>query len=432
MFSRLRTGDIVITVLVLLPTVIAWPRFAPLQGDGAVAVLEAGGRLAGILGLSAMLAAAMLSVRLPGLDRWFGGLPRIWTIHRLLGFSAFLLIMLHVVLLGFSALPVAPVTPMGVLFPPLSFGEIWIGWTSLLLMVIFLAPTFQFFGRPAYQGWKRLHLLSVPAFVLGALHAIILVEQAAVWWALAGLALAAVLWRKVFSPWLGRHDYTVEGVTHLTPDVVEISMVPRAGALSHDAGQFVYLTPRDPKLAAGWGEEHPYTIASAPGDTRIRVGIKALGDASQALQRVTPGTVVELEGPYGNFFERFEPSRKRLWFGGGIGITPFVSGARHLAREPASGTHVTLIYLAHRPERAYYLDELQQIAQGHERFDALAHYFQERGPVDEAFVRAHCPDFDEREIYICGPPGMVDHLMELLARAGVPKARTHTEAFDFL
>ena len=432
MFKRLRAGDTVIAVLVLLPPVIAWPRLWPSPDAGAAVVLSALGHLAGVLGLSALLVGAMLSVRLPGLDRWFGGLPRIWTIHRALGFSAFLLIMLHVVLLAFGALPVSPKMAATVLFPPLDDGAIWIGWAALVLMVIFLAPTFQFFGRPAYQRWKHLHLLSVPAFVLALTHAVMLVEHATLWWVFVALALAAVLWRKALSPRLGRHDYTVEAVTAIASNVVEITLAPRGRPMSYDAGQFMYLTPHDPDLEAGRGEEHPYTIASAPGEAVVRVGIKALGDASRALQTVTPGSAVQIEGPYGQFFERREPQRRQLWFGGGIGITPFMSGARTLEREPGSGPDVTLIYLANRPERAYYMDELREIAQGHPHFDAQIHYFQERGPVDEAFIRSHCPDLEEREIYICGPPGMVDHLMGLLTRAGVPRGRIHTEAFDFL
>lgn len=432
MFRRFRTGDLIIAVLLLLPALVAWPRWWPRPGAGPAEVLSTLGHLAGVLGLSALLVGAMLSVRLPGLDGWFGGLPRIWTLHRMLGFSAFILIMLHVVLLAFGALPVSPEMAVQVLFPPLEYGAVWMGWGALVLMVIFLAPTFQFFGRPHYQRWKRLHLLSVPAFLLAFTHAVMLVEHALLWWGLAALAVAAVFWRKVLSPRLGRHDYTVEAVTALASNVVEITLAPRGRAMSYAAGQFMYLTPYDPELEAGRGEEHPYTISSAPSEDVVRVGIKALGDASRALQTVKPGTAVQIEGPYGQFFERCDPQRKQLWFGGGIGITPFVSGARTLQRQPGSGPDVTLIYLANRLERAYYMDELREIAEGHPHFDAQIHYFQDRGPVDEAFIRSHCPDLEEREIYICGPPGMVQHLMGLLSRAGVPKGRIHTEAFDFL
>lgn len=68
---------------------------------------------------------------------------------------------------------------------------------------------------------------------------------------------------------------------------------------------------------------------------RLRFGIKDLGDASHALQTVTPETRVLIEGPYGEFFERRFPQRDMLWLGGGIGITPFVGGAWRGLRSPA-------------------------------------------------------------------------------------------------
>ena len=64
---------------------------------------EWAGRVTGVLGLSALLVTAAMCVRLPGLDRWFGGLPRLWLLHRRLGFSAFMLILAHVLLLAFAA-----------------------------------------------------------------------------------------------------------------------------------------------------------------------------------------------------------------------------------------------------------------------------------------------------------------------------------------
>lgn len=213
--------------------------------------------------------------------------------------------------------------------------------------------------------------------------------------------------------------------------MVEVALAPRGSPLHHAPGQFVYLTPRHPELRAGHGEEHPFTLASAPGDACLRIGIKALGDASQAWQDVPAGTQVEVEGPYGTFFNESAADRPALWFGGGIGITPFVSAARSIADHPRTQP-VRLIYLANRPERAYYLDELRDIAAREAAFEVAAHFFNELGPIDADFLRRHCPDFAAREIHICGPSGMTRHLLDLLRGAGVPASRIHTEEFEFL
>lgn len=425
-------GELLLAMLMLVPLALAWPRLWAMPGEGSAWLLALAGRTSGVLGLTALLLAAACSARLPALDRWFGGLPRLWAMHRRLGFSAFMLILAHVLLLAFAALPLALEAALQVLFPPFSNAPLWAGWLALATMIVFLAPTFQLSSGLHYQRWKRLHLLSALAVLLALLHGLPLAGESAVWWLFSALAVASIGWRKLLAPHLARRDYRVSGVTRLAADVVEISLRPEHGGIAHAAGQFAYLTPQDPALSAGCGEEHPFTLTSAPGDAELKVGIKALGDASRALQSVTIGSRVQVEGPYGQFFARRAPRRKQLWLGGGIGITPFVGAARHLAQRPAGADQVSLLYLANRPERAYYLDDLQRIADSHAQLSLGVHYFSCYGPLTLAFLREHCPDFDERELYICGPPAMLEHLRRLLAAAGVDPRFIHTEAFAFL
>ena len=430
MALRLYRGDLLLIVALLVPLVVAAPRLGWPPGEAA-ALLGWVGRVSGIVGLAMLLVTAALSIRLPGFDRWFGGLDRLWQLHRLLGFSAFILIMLHVLALGLARVPAGLDVAVLTLFPPPSQLALWSGWLAWLAMVIFLAPTFQFFGRLDYQRWKGLHMLSAAALLLALGHALPLAGETWSWWLLGALGAGAMVWRKLLSPSLARRPYRVECVAPLARGVVEIALRPEARGLGYRPGQFVYLTPLDESLTAGRGEEHPYTIASAPHDPLLRVGIKDLGDASHALQTVSVGSRVMLEGPYGDFFAAHHPDRDALWLGGGIGITPFVSAARGMA-DLDEGRGVQLFYLANGPDRAYYLDELTRCAGENERFMVTAHFYRELGPLTESFLRHHCPDYADREIYLCGPPGMIGHLRDLLDAQGVPAARIHCEVFDFL
>ncbi|MDI5932723.1 ferredoxin reductase family protein [Halomonas kalidii] len=427
-----KPGDIALVVALLVPLVVVLPRLGWPGAEGAGAWLGWIGRTTGILGLAMLLLAAAVSIRLPGMDRWFGGLARLWHLHHWLGFGAFILVMIHALALGLAAVPLSLEVAVATLFPPVSHAAVWFGWLAWLAMVIFLAPTFDFFGRPHYQRWKRLHLVSAAALVLGLGHALLLAGETALWWLLGLAGLAAIAWRKLVSPRVARHAYRIETVSPLARGVVELVLEPEGKGIEHEAGQFVYLTPLDETLTAGRGEEHPYTIASAPGDARLRIGIKDLGDASHALLGVTPGTRVLVEGPYGEFYGRRFPERDQLWFGGGIGISPFVGGAREIAERGLAGGRVHLVYLANGPDRAYYLDELEAIGERVEGFTVTPHFYRELGPLTEAFLREHCSDFTEREIYLCGPPAMNAFLKQLLANQGIPASRLHSEVFDFL
>ena len=39
------------------------------------------------------------------------------------------------------------------------------------------------------------------------------------------------------------------------------------------------------------------------------------------------------------------------------------------------------------------------------------------------------PDLSERDVYVCGPPGMVDRIVPDLRAAGVPRRQLHVERF---
>jgi len=434
-----KLGYVVLWVVLLLPLLVALPRLMTLWDGGWVSGLRVLGLATGILGTSLLLISAALSLRLPKLDQIWGGLPQIWRVHRALGFGAFVLIMAHVLLLGFAAVPVSVEAALVLLFPPLAEWPIWFGWGALLLLVVFLAPTFQFFGRPHYQRWKRLHLLAIPATLFALAHVFPLAGEFWLWVLLAVLALGAMVWRKALSPYLGRYTYEVVAVETLVRDVVEISLKPKGASMPYETGQFVYLSPLDPALSAGYNEEHPYTLSSSSAEALLRIGIKDLGDASHAIQTIAVGAECKIEGPYGDFYKRFAPERHQLWLAGGIGVTPFVAGARHIAltqqapgkATPAEG-HAHLFYLGRDRVRAYYLDELEQIAAEQAQFAVTPHYFRTEGPMTAEFLAQHCPDYLTREIYMCGPPGMIAHLRQVLRAQGVPASRIHSEVFDFL
>ncbi len=431
--AYIKPGDILF-LSILIPLALASSRLLQRFGEDLGDSLLMIGRAAGILGLTMILAAGILSVRVPRVDRTFGGLTRLWKLHHMLGFGGFVLVFTHVELIAVSALPISRELPSKILFPSLSSTSVWLGWLALLALTLFLAPSFKFFGPPRYQGWKLIHMVAAPtALLVAVLHATTLAPDPGIWWVIGGIAGVSVAWRRVGSRLAGRLRYTVESVDRLAPDVVEISLRPAGKPLRYEAGQFVYVTATDGRLAAGRLEEHPFSVSSSSQDELLRLGIKDLGDASHALQQLTPGSDVWIEGPFGDFFARCFPERAELWLGGGIGITPMVGGARALASAgaaPASEVH--LFYLADSAERAFYRTVLLDCAQQAKRLELTEHYFSQEGAMTAEFLQKHCPDFREREAYLCGPPPMLTYFRSVLKSQGVPGSRIHSEEFTFL
>lgn len=435
--------------LALLPGVVVLAALDALPG-GAGAWLDLLGRLSGVLGLACLLVAGIVSVRIPGFDRPFGGLTRLWKLHHSLGLACFLLLLAHPLLMALARVPLSPAAMKAVLLPPAGEWALWAGWLALLALVAFLAPSFQLFGRPEYQRWKALHFVSGLALVAGLVHTLPLTRSlprpvaAALWGTLGALAVGVFLWRATVARRLLRRPWRLVENRPLADRVTQLFLEPEDGRpLIHEPGQFVYLTPHDPGLAAGRDEEHPYTVSSAPGAARLELTVKDLGDASGALMEVADGSRASVEGPYGDFLSPRLRGRRQLWIGGGVGITPFVGAARARVGEDSgddSGAgsgggawgDTVLINCANDPSRAYLLDALQVAAEEVADLTVHAHYFAREGPLAREFVLERCPDAALRDWLVCGPPVLVELARDLARELGVPGGRFHSEDFAFL
>lgn len=427
-----------IWVLALLPAMVVLAMMREGDFGSPAASLNFLGRLTGIAGLTLMLAAAILSCRVPGFDRPFGGLTKLWRTHHQLATAAFLLLLAHPLLLTFAAAGVSLDVAVATLIPKGVNWALWTGWLALLLMMIFLGPGYRFFGEPDYQRWKHLHRLAAPAVLLALIHTYLLartlpwVWELVLWLGLAALAVISIGYRLLWSRRFGRRAYRVIEVGRPANNIVELGLAPEGPPLTYEAGQFVYLTPFDESLVAGRGEEHPYTLSSAPAESGLRIAIKALGDASRAIGDISVGSLVKVEGPYGGFFpQRSTPEVPELWIAGGIGITPFLARARHFA-DCGEPVDVLLIFCVQDEARAIWLDEFLELSGSLPGFQVEMHYFYQEGPLDSTFVSGRCPRVRDRTVYVCGPGPLLKLAQQVAVDVGIPRQRIVTEEFDLL
>ncbi|MCK9469099.1 MAG: ferric reductase-like transmembrane domain-containing protein [Porticoccaceae bacterium] len=418
----------------LLPALIGGVALPSGSFGSASTVLDALGRLAGLGGLGLMLVAAIVSFRIPGFDRLFGGLTSLWRTHHLMGGVAFLLLLGHPLLLALAASAVSLDAALEVLFA----GDIatWLGWGALLVMMVFLAPSFEFFGSRDYQRWKSLHKLAGISVMLALTHAFLQAStipepwSTLIWAVLALAALTALAYGLLFARRASQYSYTVAEVARPANNVVELSLKPVDRQLRHRAGQFVYLTPCDSKLQAGYREEHPYTLTSSSSEQLLRVAIKDVGDASRAIQSIALGSEVQVMGPYGAFLPAHNHDAE-LWIAGGIGIAPFLGRARELASR-GEAVNIHLIYCVQDEARALFSDELRRLSARIPGFSFAMHYFYRDGPLSSDFVRYHCPDCATRKAYVCGPARLSSLARKVLVANGMPRGHFKSEEFTLL
>jgi ferredoxin-NADP reductase len=78
--------------------------------------------------------------------------------------------------------------------------------------------------------------------------------------------------------------------------------------------------------------------------------------------------------------------------------------------------------------------ELQWIAQ--QRGARLLYLIGQRGhgrrtdPINAASLSDLVPQLAEHDVYLCGPPGMIEHASTELRKAGVPRRQIHQESFS--
>ena len=119
-----------------------------------------------------------------------------------------------------------------------------------------------------------------------------------------------------------------------------------------------------------------------------------------------------------------ENTRKALFIAGGTGITPFIS-MLHIAAEKQQ--NVVLLYYA-KSQQHILKAELEAL----NGFDNIQIHFltsTEQGRFCKAHLHSLCPDFQNRNILICGPAGMIEDGCQLLETEDVPQGNISFEYF---
>jgi predicted ferric reductase len=385
----------------------------------------------GIAALALWCASFVLMLRLPVLERLAGGLDRLYWWHHACGVLTYLALLAHPLVVAAQAFAADGWPASAALaVPPGAGAAMWAGWLALGLLMAMMTATF--WVPLAYSRWRVVHAIAAPAFLLGVAHA----------WAFAGpvsrvalavitaVALAALAWRFALDRgWVRGRRYRVSRVAHPGLGLLDLDLHPEGAPLDWRAGQFVFVAFGRGPHWRGCGEYHPYTIAGHAAGGGLRMLIRALGHCTRRLQSVPVGTGAMVQGPYGAFLAQRDPRRAQLWVAGGIGITPFLAALAQPVQ--AQAAPVDLVHL-HRPGD---VPVHQCLAPGRAQPVPGARLvaIESEGGVDEAWSRlverVGVPV--GRQVFLCGPPPLVDGLSARLLEAGVAARDIHSEKFDF-
>lgn len=205
--------------------------------------------------------------------------------------------------------------------------------------------------------------------------------------------------------------------------------------LAFEAGQYLEWTLGVPRTD-NRGNRRYFTVASAPTEADVRLGVKFYPQASafkQQLGAMRAGDTILASQVAGSFTLPAGADTKLAFIAGGIGITPYRSMLRYLIDrdEPRD---VVVLYGVNTPDDIAYRDVLDAA----ERNLGISTYYavaegasaeQHSGLIDKHMVRATVPDYRERVFYVSGPQAMVQAVRRMLIGMGVRRSRIKVDFF---
>jgi predicted ferric reductase len=295
--------------------------------------------------------------------------------------------------------------------------------------------------RLSYARWRGLHnALGLAALAFGLLHTVGVdryLTHGPAGLLTAGLAVVGVLGlvelRLLRPRRLARRPYVIERVEQERGGATTLAL--RADGhrgCRFRPGQFAWLKLAEAPHAL---VEHPFSYSSsAHRPERPSFTIKAYGDFTSRVAQLRPGTRVLLDGPHGSYRPRRQAERFVL-IAGGIGITPIISLLR-TAADRGERRPLLLLYASMRWEHVTFREQLEPLQQ---RLDlSVVHVLTqpppdwagETGFIDADVLARNLPaDLRRAEVFICGPPPMLNATLDGLERLGVAPEHVHAEQF---
>ncbi len=405
------------------------------------------GRLTGLVAADLLLVQVLLMARIPMVERSYGQ-DVLARRHRLVGFTSFTIMALHVVLtvLGYAAAArsglLATTWDLVANYPGMLLATAGTGLLVMLVVTSLRAAQ----RRLRYESWHLLHLYAYLGVGLALPHQIWTGHDftatpwaRAYWWSLYAAAAGAVLVYRVALPlWRSlRHGLVVERVVREAPGVVSVHVRGRElHRLPVRAGQFFQWRFLQ---GPGWTQAHPFSLSAPPTSYALRLTAKDLGDGSGGLASLRPGTRVLVEGPYGRLTPEVHSGRKVTLVGAGVGITPLRSLLEDLDYGPGEAV---LIQRSTAERDVLFRKELERIAA--RRGARVVHAVGRRVPGRDSWLPAGAahlsdvaglqhlvPDVAEHDVYVCGPDAWADAVVAAARGAGVPAQRIHRERFTW-
>jgi len=443
-FHRLLVAVLRVVWVLLFMAVVFTPLVLSTQAGGrGDLTIELSLTLA-LLAFSLLVAAIVLPSRVRSISVAFG-IERVLRSHRWLAVAVTTLVLIHLALVVADH-PASVALLDARTAPPRARAATA---ATIALIGLCVLSLWRRQLKTPYQWWRRLHVvLAIVALVGSLLHVLWLNhlmkdDAMRAFFSLVSVFLGLLLLNRwVRRPLRAlRHAYVIHELRQESPTVSTLALRPagaRQSGLAFRPGQFAWIRLSRP---FGLPESHPFTIASGSHDPRLlEFTIKHAGDWTNQMPHLAPGRRVFVDGPHGDFTLDLRPSKRLLFVAAGVGMTPMMSMLRTLA-DRGDRRPVRLVVGARTQDELLFQNEIYGLREQLrltviEVLSSPPPGWQGRtGRVDQAALAAALggrAGSKGTDVFICGPPAMVEGAVTALEHLGVPQHRVHTEQFDMV
>jgi glycine betaine catabolism B len=189
------------------------------------------------------------------------------------------------------------------------------------------------------------------------------------------------------------------------------------GAVPFMAGQFLSVSLGDGKDLTKY-----LSISNSPTETGYIEFTKKLTESifSKKLDALKVGDKVKIKYPFGNFTFKKE-YKKTAFLSGGIGITPIRSMVKYVT-DSRINSDMVLVYGNHSFRDVVFKEDFDAIAKANRNFKVVhvlcvpeSNITCRTGYITKEAIQDEVPDYAERKFFICGPPGMVTAMKNILS-----------------
>jgi glycine betaine catabolism B len=235
----------------------------------------------------------------------------------------------------------------------------------------------------------------------------------------------------------------VEKIKHKGTDVMSFKFCrsDEQSYLNYKAGQFTIMdlgTKEDPE-----GPSRYFTIASSPTEKDIvLISTRIRGTPfKQKLANLEIGTKVSLKTPAGKFVLHKDYSKTAVMLSGGIGVTPFRSMIKY-STDMKLPLKIVMFDSNRDEDNMLYKNDFDGCLDANKNLNILYTVTDESNTLSDSKIEHGKIDkkkimglISEEELaesifYICGPPGMLKAMQELLKEEmAIPKKQIKVEEF---